>query len=383
MNLDKILQRRKFLKGAGAIGATLATGIPLIAQAANHKKKTASKPETAAPAVSSNIKQWTMALSWQDLMSGFGTSAHRLAKRISTLSNGQLEIKISSAGAIVPYNGVFNAVAKGTIEMGHSTSAYWQKKSKACAFFSGVPGGFTAQEQNGWLYFGGGKTLWDELYGQFGLIAFPAGNTGTNISGWFNREINSIADFKKLKIRVPALGGDVLESFGATNKSVPPHELFTALQSNIVEALQWAGAWSDLSLGLQHVSKYCYAPAFQNGGMTLELMINKQTFDALSSDLKQIIKIACMVESDILTAEFHANNIRAFNTLKYQHNVDIRQFPKDVRKKLHIASQDIVADVAKQGDIEKRIYESYQQYKNYTLEMNPYAELGFMQDREI
>lgn len=380
MNTDKILQRRSFIKGASAIGATLATGIPLIAEAASKKKKSAPEPE--APAASSNIKKWTMALSWQELMSGFGTSAVRLAQRIKTLSNGQLEIKISEAGNIVPYNGVFGAVASGNIEMGHSTSAYWQKKSKACAFFSGVPNGLTAQEQNGWLYFGGGKALWDELYAGFGLIAFPAGNTGSNISGWFNREISSISDFKKLNVRVPALGGDVLESFGANNKSVPPQELFTALQSNIVEALQWAGAWSDLSLGLNRVSKYCYAPAFQNGGMTLELMINKQAFDSLSSELQQAIKIACMIESDVVTAEFHANNIRAFHTLKYQHNVDIRNFPKDVRKNLHEASQDIVADVAKQGDIEKRIYDSYEQYKNYTVEMGHYAELGFLQGRD-
>ncbi|MCE3231791.1 MAG: dicarboxylate transporter-DctP subunit [Rickettsiaceae bacterium] len=356
------IPRRAFLAGTAASGVALAASFP-------------------KPAIAANTIQWTMALAWQELMPGFASGAKRLAKRIAELSDGQLEIKVSNVDDIVSDKGIFDAVAKNTVEMGHSLSCYWQNKSRAMSFFSGVPGGFTAQEQNGWLYFGGGKNLWDELYAQFGLIAFPAGNTGYKIGGWFNQKVSSISDFKDLKIRMPGLAGDVLKEFGSTIKTIEPQELFTSLQSGIVDGLEWAGPWSDMALGFHRVSKYYYWPSFSGGGATLELVINKKAFDNLPKNLQQIVKVACMAENDSLTAEFHANNIHAFNVLKYKHKIDIRKYSDSVSKSLFEASKDVVASVAKAGGLEKRIYESYEEYRKYTLEMANYSDMQFIKER--
>jgi TRAP-type mannitol/chloroaromatic compound transport system substrate-binding protein len=365
--MTKNIQRRVFLLGAAAVGAAGAAGTALAA----------SFPK---PAIASGARQWRMVLAWQKLLPGLGTSAVRLAERITSLSGGQLEVTVYDADELGKGN-VFDAVAKGTFEMGHSAPYYWLNKNKALSFFCSVPGGLTMQEQNGWLYFGGGKGLWDEFYAEFGLIAFPAGNTGCQTGGWFNREINSIKDFKDLKIRMPGLGGEVFAKFGAVIKEIPAQELFTAMQNGVVDALDWVGAWNDMSLGLHRVSKYYYGNAFAEGGSTLELMVNKKAFDGLPKELQQIVKVACSAENDILTAEFNANNIRAFHSLKYEHKVDIRSYPDSVSKALYKASEEVVANVANEGEIEKRIYYSYEQYRKYTLEMSPYSEMGFMQRR--
>ena len=358
--MTKNIKRRAFLGGLAMAGA--ASAFP-------------------TPAISQGRKQWKMVLTWQKLLPGLGTGAVRLAKRISELSGGKLEIKVYGSGELVPALGVFDAVSEGTAEMGHGAPYYWLNKNKATSFFCGVPGGLTAQEQNGWLYFGGGKQLWDELYGQFGLIGFPAGNTGTQMGGWFNREIKSPKDLKGLKMRMPGLGGEVFSRLGGSAQVISAQELFTAMQSGVIDALEWVGPWNDMSLGFHRVSKYYYGPAFQEGGPTLELMVNKKAYDGLTKDLQRIIKVACAAENDLMTAEYHANNSRAFQTLKHKHNVDIRKYPDSVLKAFFEMSKRVVADVAKEGDIERRIYDSYNKYRKYSTEMSPYMEEGFVKYR--
>lgn len=357
------IKRRAFITGAAAVGAAALSGFP-------------------SPAISRGLMQWKMVMTWQKVLPGLGTGAVRLAERITQLSDGKLEVKPYGGGELVPAMGVFDAVSQGTAEMGHAAPYYWLNKSKGTAFFCGVPGGLTAQEQNGWLYFGGGKALWDELYAKFGLVAFAAGNTGCQMGGWFNREIKSLEDIKGLKMRMPGLGGEVFSKLGGSAQVIPPQELFTAMQSGVIDGLEWVGAWNDMSLGFHRVSKYYYGPAFQEGGPTLELMVNKAAFDALPEDLQRIVKIACSTENDLMTAEYHANNTRAFQSLRYKHNVDIRRYPDDVMKAFFSVAKDVVAAVANEGDIEKRIYESYEKYRKYSVEMSPYAEMGFMQARE-
>jgi len=358
--MTKDIKRRVFLTGAAA--ATVASTFP-------------------TPAISRGLRQWKMVMTWQKVLPGLGTGAVRLAKRITDLSGGRLEIKPYGGGELVPALGVFDAVSQGTAEMGHASPYYWLNKSKATGFFCAVPGGLTAQEQNGWLYFGGGKKLWDELYAKFGLVAFPAGNTGCQMGGWFNKEVNSVEDLQGLKMRMPGLGGEVFTKLGGSAQVIPPQELFTAMQSGVIDALEWVGPWNDMSLGFHRVSKYYYGPAFQEGGPTLELMINKKAFDELPEDLQQIVKVCCAAENDVMTAEYHANNIRGFQALKNQHGVDIRRYPDDVMEAFFKMSEQVVASVAEEGDIEKRIFESYNTYRKYSVEMSPFSEMAFMQAR--
>ena len=341
----------------------------------------ASTLSFAAPAIAKDIRKWNMVMSWPKVLPGLGTGAARLAKRIQKLSDGRLEIKIYGGGELVPPQEVFDAVSQGTAEMGHSASYYWLSKNRSTAFFCTVPGGLTFQEQNGWLYFGGGLKLWDELYGEFGLKAFPAGNTGAQMGGWFNKELNTINDIKGLKMRIPGLAGEVFTKLGGISQTLPAQELFTSMQSGVIDALEWAGPWNDMALGFHRVSKYYYGPAFHEGGPTLELMINKKAYDDLPKDLQRIIKCATATENEIMTAEYHANNLRSFVELKSKKMTDIRLIPKPILHEFFKTARDVVAETANHSNISKRIYQSYEKYRKASIELSPFIELGFMQAR--
>tara|TARA_B100001564_G_scaffold354576_1_gene365395 strand:+ start:1651 stop:2724 length:1074 start_codon:yes stop_codon:yes gene_type:complete len=334
-----------------------------------------------SPAIAKNVRHWKMVLTWQKVLPGLGTGAVRLAKRIESLSDGAIKIDVYGGGELVPAMEVFDAVSQGTADLGHSAPYYWLNKSKATSFFCGVPGGLTVQEQNGWLYFGGGKKLWDELYAPFGVVAFPAGNTGCQMGGWFNKELRTASDIKGLKMRIPGLGGEVFTKLGGSAQVIPPQELFTAMQSGVIDALEWVGPWNDLSLGFHRVSKYYYGPAFQEGGPTLELLVNKQAFENLPKHLQQVVKVACATENELMTAQYYANNIRSFNILKNKHKVDIRRYPDDVMKAFFTMAKQVIASVAELGDIEKRVYDSYFAYRKKSMAMTPYTELGFLEAR--
>jgi len=363
--LNKTLKRRKFITGAAAGAAAVgASTFP-------------------APAIASGNREWKMVMTWQKVLPGLGTGAVRLANRITKLSEGKLTVKPFGGGELVPAMQVFDAVSQGTAEMGHCASYYWLNKNKAAAFFCSVPGGMTAQEQNAWLYFGGGQKLWDELYAEFGLKAFPAGNTGTQMGGWYNKPINDVSDIEGLKIRMPGLAGEVIKRLGGNAQTIPPQELFTSMQSGVIDALEWVGPWNDIALGFHRVAKHYYGPGFHEGGPTLELMVNKKAYDELPKELQRVVKTACATENILMEAEFYANNLKSYQLLKYKHKVDIRKFPKDVLKAFYKISEEVVAEVANEGTLSKRIYESYTKFRKYSMEMSEVAELGFMNGRNI
>lgn len=361
MPSPKNLNRRQILTtGAVALGAS-ALGFPAIA----------TEPK----------REWKMALAWPKELPGLGTGAVRLANRITEMSGGRLTIKVYSGGELVPPLGIFDAVSEGTVQMGHCAAYYWLNKHKSAAFFCGVPGGFTPNEYNGWILFGGGQQLWDELYGQFGLKAFPAGNTGTQMGGWFKKEIRSLADIKGLKMRIPGLGGEVFSRLGGSAQTLPAQELFTALQTGVIDATEWVGPWNDLAMGFHRVADYYYGPGFQEGGPALELMVNKKEYDALPKDLQQLIKVACATETLVMESEFQAGNVLAYHSLTKEHGVKTRLYPEDVLKAFFKESQEVVAETASIDNLAKRIYDSYYAYWKTTKAMTPYMEYGFLKGR--
>ncbi|MFW6191507.1 MAG: TRAP transporter substrate-binding protein, partial [Thiohalospira sp.] len=187
--------------------------------------------------------EWRMVTTWPENFPGMGTGAEQLAKRIQEMSGGRIRVTVYAAGKLVPAFESFEAVADGTAQMGHGAAYYWKGKSKAAQFFSAVPFGFTAQEMNAWLYHGGGRELWEETYAEFGLIPMAAANTGVQMAGWFNRPINDVDDLKGLKMRIPGLGGEVLEQLGGSPVNLPGGEIFTALQNGTIDATEWVGPW--------------------------------------------------------------------------------------------------------------------------------------------
>jgi len=360
------MKRRDFVKKAGA-GSLLAGSMvvaPVIATGAEKYK-------------------WKMVTTWPKNFPGLGTGANNLAKLITEMSGGRIDVKVYGAKELVPAFEVFDAVSRGTAEMGHGAAYYWKGKSEAAQFFAAVPYGLTAQEMNGWLYHGGGMALWEQIYDRFNLVPAAAGNTGVQMGGWFNKEIKSLGDLKGLKMRIPGLGGEVLKRAGGTPVNLPGGELYTSLQSGAIDATEWVGPYNDLAFGLYKAAKYYYYPGWHEPGTTLEAMINKEAFNKLPKDLQSIVLNACKVANQDMLAEYTARNNTALHTLVNQHKVDIRQFPDEVLAKLRQLSDEVVAEVAAKDKLTKQVYESFRTFRDQVMEWHKVSEQSFLRAREL
>ena len=210
--------------------------------------------------------EWNMVTSWPPGLPGLGAGAENTAKRIGKASNGRLKIKVYAGGELVPALEVFDAVSRGTAQMGHDAAYYHRGKVPAAQYFTAIPFGLNANEMNAWLYYGGGLELWEEYYDQFNLVPIPGGQTGVQMGGWFNKEINSVDDLAGLKMRIPGLGGEVMQRAGVTQITLPASEIFTSLQTGAIDAAEWVGPYNDVSLGLHKAAKYYYYPGWHEPG---------------------------------------------------------------------------------------------------------------------
>jgi len=212
--------------------------------------------ETSPELEQQKTYNWRLVTAWPKNYPGLGMAPERIAKLVEEMSNGQMKITVYGAGEQVPAFGVFDAVSSGSHQMGHSGGYFWKGKAPAAQFFTGVPFGLTADEINAWTNRGGGLELWREVYEPFNIYPIPAGNTGTQMFGWFNKEINSLDDIKGLKMRIPGIGGEVLKRAGGIPVTLPGGELFTALQTGVIDATEWVGPYNDLTFGFHQAAKY-------------------------------------------------------------------------------------------------------------------------------
>jgi TRAP-type mannitol/chloroaromatic compound transport system substrate-binding protein len=360
------MKRRDFLTQAGAS--------TLIASSA----LSVSKLAKAEPKY-----KWKMVTTWPKNFPGLGTGANLLAKLITEMSGGRIEVKVYGANELVPAFEVFNAVSSGNAEMGHGASYYWKGKSEAAQFFSAVPFGLNAQEMNSWLYYGGGMELWKEIYAEFNLIPAAAGNTGVQMGGWFNREIKSISDLKGLKMRIPGLGGEVLKRAGGTPVSLPGGEIYTSLQSGAIDATEWVGPYNDLAFGFYKVAKFYYYPGWHEPGTTLEAMVNKKAFEALPKDLQSIVMNACKVTNQDMLAEYTARNNDALQTLIHTHKVNLKPFPNDVLKKLHTLSDEVLTELAAKDKHSAKVYASFKKFLGQVEQWHNISELAYFNARNL
>jgi len=359
------MQRREFIKKIGA--GSLAVGAGLSG-AGNAQAKAEHK--------------WKMVTTWPKNFPGLGTGANNLAKLITEMSGGRIEVKVYGATELVPAFEVFDAVSRGTAELGHGAAYYWKGKNEAFQFFSTVPFGMTAQEMNGWMYYGDGLKLWEEAYAPFGVVPAPAGNTTVQMGGWFNKEINSLEDLKGLKMRIPGLGGEVLSRLGGTPVNLPGGELFTALTAGTIDATEWVGPYNDLAFGLYKAAKYYYYPGFHEPGTVLEAIINKKALEALPDDLQSIVMNACRVVNLDMQSEYAARNPHALKQLIEQHGVDVRSYPPDVLAQLRSVSEEVVAEVAAKDAFSQKVYKSYKQFLDDARTYNRISDLAYMKDRD-
>jgi TRAP-type mannitol/chloroaromatic compound transport system substrate-binding protein len=285
------------------------------------------------------------------------------------MSNGRLNITVYGGGEMVPPLEVFDAVSQGIAEMGHGASYYWAGKTPASQFFCSVPFGMNAQQQNSWLYSGGGIELWRELYAKFNLIPFPAGNTGGQMGGWFNKEINSPSDLKGLKIRMPGLGGKIISKAGAASILSPGSELYTNLERGVIDALEWVGPYHDYLMGFHKIAKYYYYPGWQEPGAILEMLINKSAFESLPEDLKEILEIAAADANIKMLSEFEVKNREYFLKMKNE-GINFRLFPAPVISRLKELSDQVYDEIISSDEMSRKIFTSYKEFQDKNREWN-------------
>ncbi len=336
-----------------------------------------------APAVhAAKTIRWKMVTTWPKNFPGVGTGANYLAELIEKLTNKKLQVKVYGAGELVPALGAFDAVSRGTAEMGHGASYYWKGKHEAAQFFAAVPFGLNAQEMNGWLYYGGGQKLWDELYGGFGLKPFPAGNTGVQMGGWFNKEIKTVDSFKGLKMRMPGLGGEVLRRLGATVVTLPGGEIFQSLKSGAIDASEWIGPYNDLAFGLHKAAKYYYWPGWHEPGATLECFVNQKALAALPSDMRAAVEVACEATNQNILAESTARSSDALQTLIEKHKVQLKEFSSEVLMKIGATSKTVVEEIAQKDAFSKKTYASFDAFRKKSMTWGKIAEQGYSLARQ-
>jgi len=338
---------------------------------------------TSGAAEPQQIFEWRMVTTWPKNLPGIGTAPQRMADNVRVMSQGRLKIKVYGAGEVVPALEVFEAVSQGTVQMGHGAAYYWKGKVPIAQFFTAVPFGLTAQEMNGWLLHGGGMELWRELYSRYNLFPIAGGNTGVQMAGWFNKEINSLEDLKGLKMRIPGMGGEVFKKAGGTAINVPGGEIFTSMQTGVIDATEWVGPYNDLALGLHQIAKYYYYPGWQEAGPTLEVVINKDSWDSLPEDLQVIVETAALAANMDMLAEYTARNNSALRELVDEHKVELRRLPDDVLAEIKELSEQMIVEMVEkdEDELSKRIYNSWSRYRNDVVAYHEISERAYINAR--
>lgn len=367
--------KRRELLGALA-GAAAATTLTACGSSEDNA-------QAAAQMQPQKTYKWKMVTTWPKNFPGLGTGANNIAKLITEMSGGRIDVKVYGAGELVGAFEVFDAVSQGNAQLGHAGAYYWKGKIPAAPFFSAVPFGLTAQEMNAWLQYGGGLELWREAYKPFGLIANPGGNSGTQMGGWFNKEINSLADLKGLKMRIPGFGGEVLKRAGGVPVTLPGGEIFPSMQSGALDATEWVGPYNDLAFGLYKAAKYYYTPGWHEPGTTMECMINEQAYNELPADLQSIVTNAIKVANADMLSEYTARNQQALQTLINEHNVQLRDFPDDVLRELKKLSEQVVEEAAQADPFAAKVWASQKAFRKQVTQWTQNSEQKFLEAREL
>ncbi len=359
------MERRQFLK-TGAVAGTAAAATTL-----------------AAPAISQNMQELTMVTSWPKNFPGLGTAAARFGERITQMSEGRLTVKLFGSGELVHPLKCHDAVQEGTADLYHSAEYYYLGKAVGYAFFASVPLGLTAGEMDAWLHHGGGQQLWDDLSAQFNIKAFACGNTSSQMGGWFAKPMNSLEDFKGLKMRIPGLGGRLIEALGGTTVTLAGSEVMAALQAGTIDATEWVGPWNDLAFGFYKVVKNYHHPGFHEPGTVLSCGINKAVWDGMSAGDQAIIAHAAMAENNYSLAEFNANNSAALHTLVTEHEVNLVEFSDEIFAAVAEVAKDVLADVGNSDPETKKIYDSFMAFRKDVTGWVKLSDQGYMNKRNL
>ena len=313
----------------------------------------------AAPAIAKERVEIAMVATWGRDFPGLGTGAQRFAQRLIDMSDGRIQVTYYAANERVKAFDSFDEVGSGNAQMYHGAEYYWKGKHPGWAYFTSVPFGLTYTEMNAWIRFGGGQELWDELGADYGLKGLMCGNTGVQMGGWFRKEMNSVDDFKGLKMRMPGLGGDVFAKLGGSPVSLPGGQIYENLISGSIDATEWVGPWNDELMKFYEAAKYYYYPGMHEPGAMLACGMNKTWWDGLSKSDQLMIEAASSMENDVMMSEYNAKNGAALKRLVNDQGVKLRQFNDDIYDGFAEASEEVFAEVQEHSDLANRIHQSF------------------------
>jgi len=305
---------------------------------------------------------WRLASSFPRSLDILFGGSERFAARVSELTGGRFTIRSYPAGELVPGLQVMDAVQQGTAQCGHSVSYYYMGKHSALAFETGVPFGLTARQHNAWMMEGGGLAALRELFATFGIIQFPAGNTGAQWGGWFRRPINSLADLRGLRMRIPGLGGEVMARLGVSVQVLAGGEIYPALERGAIDATEWIGPYDDEKLGFQRVAKHYYYPGWHEPGVTLTLMVNQRAYDQLPDNYKAAIAVAAAEQNASTLERYDALNPPALERLRAE-GVNVGPFPEDVMQAAWRESNALLEERAASDATFRKIYEPWKAFR--------------------
>ena len=361
---NKTMKRRNFLKGAGAaaLGAATVSSFP-------------------APAISGGHMEW-IACSAFGKASGLGKAIDRFASYINNASD-KLKITVYHGGELVPPLESLDAVRSGAAQMAYGAGYYWTNISMAPSFSAALPFGLTAQEQNAWCYYGGGIEAADKAYNSIGVKFLPMGNTGNQMGGWFNKEINSLADFDGLKIRMPGLGGEVLKTFGANTVLLAGADVLPSLASGAIDATEWIGPAADLGKGLHQAAQYYYNPGWHEPATILDCSIDMFEWEKLDDTTKEIITIASKAVNMEVLSFFQAVNDSSYQKLINEHGVQMRQLPDDVMNALGQRAGEVCSSIAAEDPISQELFSHIVEFRSSILRWTNTSEKEYMRVRSL
>lgn len=337
------MKRRQFIKQA-SIGAA---AVALLGTSASAQELPKIK--------------WRLTSSFPKNLDILYTTSTRFADRIREITNGNFDIQVFSAGEIVPGAQVLDAVQQGTVEIGHSASYYYHGKNKALSIDTSLPFGLTARMQAAWLYAGGGLEIIRELFAKYNIVNFPAGNTGTQMGGWFRKEVTTVADLKGLKFRIPGFGGEILARLGVVPQNIPAGDIYSALEKGTIDATEFVGPYDDEKLGLQGVAPYYYYPGFWEGSAGLSFYVNQDKWNELPKAYQEAIAAVSAEMNILMTARYDAENPRALATL-VKNGAKLRGFSKEILQAAYIEAQKVYEDESAKNPDFKKIYDHWKEF---------------------
>ncbi|CAO3354746.1 ABC transporter substrate-binding protein [Azospirillum melinis] len=338
------MKRRSFLTSAGVGVAASTLAAPAIAQ---------SQPEI----------HWRLASSFPKSLDTIYGAADTIAARVAAATDGKFTIRPFAAGEIVPGLQVLDAVQNGTVECGHTASYYYVGKDPTFTFDATVPFGLNARQQNAWIYNGGGMALLREFFDGYGVMNFPAGNTGVQMGGWFRKEIKTVEDLKGLKFRIGGFAGQVLAKLGTVPQQIAGGDIYPSLEKGTIDAAEWIGPYDDEKLGFNKVAKYYYYPGWWEGGLNVSLLVNKQQWEQLPKQYKAVLEAACFEANLTMNAKYDAENPAALRRL-VAGGAQLRPFPREVMEACYKAATELYDETAKTNPKFAKIYEPWKKFRD-------------------